>query len=774
MKKILLLATLLSVALSATAATVDVATAQATAQRFMAANKAEGRFKAPAHDAQPALIHIEASHSAPGHAAYYIFNTSETYIIVAGDDRAEQVLAYGDSPLDMNDIPEGMRYWLDCYKQELEYLQAHPDLQVEQPRRAPARSAASVEPLLKTLWSQSAPYYNQCPTSGGQHCVTGCAATSLSMILNYWRFPDGPTPAIESYRTSSLNMYVNGLEPTTFDWDNILDRYWGNYSTTQANAVAWLMRYVGQAEHMDYTPSASGVQAEDIIRAVRVFGFDEDATMVYRDHYSDEQWAAMIQEELEHGRPLEYCGYSAMSGHAFNLDGYDADNDKYHINWGWGGSANGYCALSAFKGGGSSYNIGQLMIIGLEPPATVPTIKVNHSRLSATTFVDRATVISFTAKGRLLTDKVKLTLNDSTGSFALQQQQLDLSNPKDGKRVNLTYTPGAVGEHTATITLSSEGAQDVTIKIKGTAILETYPPVMLDASDLEVSSFQVNWTDETPSHNVTCYNLEVGKLPYSELCLQETFSHLAANSTSDCSKHLDDITATTGWNGSKVYMGNGYLRLGNNSTKGTLETPELDMRDSNGMMTVTISAKCVSNDGSAMLTITNGKSDTTITVLPEENSYSVLLPCASQKDVRVLFTNTFATRRVLITDVEVHAGDNVSSADPSTIQYHEGISGHSFKLNGMAPGIYSMRIQAVYTDDNVSPWSNCMRATLNSTVGDVNCDGSINIADINALIDVVLGNTSSQRTISASDINGDGMTNISDINSLINIILNDQ
>ena len=771
MKRILLISTLLFSAIQLSASPIDVATARDIALNFASNLSIGGRHLAPASAAEAQLIHCERNSVDASQAVYYIFNTRDSYIIVSGDDRADEVLAYGDRPLDMNDIPCGMQYLLDCYKQELVYLQAHPDFQVAQVRRAPARHGTSVTPLLKTMWDQSAPYYNQCPTRSGQHCLTGCAATSLSMILNYWRYPDGPTPAIEGYHTSSLNMYVNGLEPTTFDWDNILDRYHGSYNSEQADAVAWLMRYVGQAEHMDYGISASGVQAEDIIRAVRIFGFDKDASMVYRADYSNEQWATMIQEELEQGRPLEYCGYGFMSGHAFNVDGYDADNDKYHINWGWGGSANGYCALNAFKGGGSSFCNGQLMIIGLEPPISVPTIKVNLSRMIDTTYVDHTAILSVTVKGRLLTDKVRLTLNDATGAFTLLQDELDLTNEYDVKRLDVAYRPDAVGEHTATITLSSEGAKDVTVTVTGTAILETYTPIMLDASDVGTSSFQMNWQDQTPAHNVVCYNLETAAVPFSELSMTETFADVSKSST-DCSSDLDDITAHPGWTGNNVFMGDGFLRLGSNSSKGWLQTPALDMRDSDGQITVRVRAQSVGSYNEGLLKISCGENDTILTVTSEEQEYCVLLPCTGDKDVKVTFANRVTSHRVAISRVDVYVGDDFSPFDESTIVRYDGITGHSFKVDDIAPGTYAMRVQAVYTDGTASPWSGLRRVHVKGRLGDLNSDGNINIADVNVLINVVLGNTASSRIVRDSDINGDGVTNISDMNALINIILN--
>jgi hypothetical protein len=55
----------------------------------------------------------------------------------------------------------------------------------------------------------------------------------------------------------------------------------------------------------------------------------------------------------------------------------------------------------------------------------------------------------------------------------------------------------------------------------------------------------------------------------------------------------------------------------------------------------------------------------------------------------------------------------------------------------------------------------------NSPCGDVNGDGEVNIADVNVVIDVILGGGSN----TAADINNDAEINIADINALIDIIL---
>jgi hypothetical protein len=51
--------------------------------------------------------------------------------------------------------------------------------------------------------------------------------------------------------------------------------------------------------------------------------------------------------------------------------------------------------------------------------------------------------------------------------------------------------------------------------------------------------------------------------------------------------------------------------------------------------------------------------------------------------------------------------------------------------------------------------------------GDVNGDGEVNIADVNAVIDLIL----TGRNEAAGDVNGDGEVNIADVNAIIDIIL---
>ena len=779
MKKIVMLAAAsLLATIQLFAAPVDAVTAQATAKRYLQASARRGHAAPAALDVK--LVLTEKNQVNTNQAAYYIFNTSDSYVIVSGDDRAREVLAHGDRPLDINNIPCNMQLWLEGYRKQIEFLQAHPDYVVDNgtPNRTPI-TGESVDPLLSAMWDQGEPYNRECPMSGTSLAVTGCGATSLAMIFHYWKFPTETTPSVPGYTTQSESITLETLPPTTFDWDNMLDRYRGGYNDTQASAVAHLMRYIGQSERMDYSSSSSGTGSYDIWQTIRRFGYDPDAMLLSKDswwgdeNYDDEEWGMLIQEELLSHRPVLMCAYTpTWSGHAFNIDGYDASDDTYHINWGWSGTGNANYALNAFRGGGEVFNINQQIFIGIEPPATVPTIKARASRLRTTAYVDSVATADFTVKGTLLTSDVTLTLNDENGVFAINTDHISQQNLKNGMRVTVTYQSSAVGTHHATITLSSEGAEDKVVTLIGQCILETHEPVMLAASDIDASSFIINWEDITPSHNVVSYNLEVARVPFYELRLNETFdaTEYSGTSTTDCSSQLDEFTTNPGWTGSKVYRSNSDVLLGTSKSKGWLQTPALDMYGNDGHVTVKVRAKSSGSDTSSPLKISCGDADTLIYVNNEDGEYCVMLPCPANNTPMVKLS-TAVGKRVVISSFQAYAGDDYTPIDLSKATYIEGITGNAYQISDLQPGCYAMRVQTLYTDGALSPWSNRMRAMIAWKRGDVNHDNEITVADINMVINNIINGANSPSVLAVSDVNGDGEITVSDVNMIIDRIL---
>lgn len=369
----------LTSALSLSAAPVSQATAEEEALKFLYSSH-PGRNAAPAQN-----THLNCAYTATSGETtlYYIFNFDSGFIITTADDRLPQVLGYSDKgTFDESKISDNMKWWLSEYSREISgYLPTAPESDsnlrlVRKEYRAP------IEPLTKTQWDQSSPYNNDCPTSNGRRCVTGCVATAVSQIMKYHQWPVSPTG-------SNAGITFSG---TVYDWANMLDTYQsGKYTSTQAAAVAKLMRQVGAGVNMQYSPYASGAYDSDVqIALSKYFGYAKGLKFYWKDYTPMKDWLNLVYAELAEGRPVYYSGSSSEGGHAFVCDGY-SQNDYFHFNWGWGGYQDGYFLLSALNpasGGAGSYeggyNRGQSILTGIMPANTPGAPSKQQSALIST------------------------------------------------------------------------------------------------------------------------------------------------------------------------------------------------------------------------------------------------------------------------------------------------------------------------------------------------------------------------------------------------------
>ena len=397
MKKTLFLASLL-LAATAIAAPVTQNQAQQKASAFLSELNA-GRAIQLTPASAPRL---NASGATPG---FYVFNTANNkgYVIVSGDDRTTPILGYTDSgSFDPNKMPANMKAWLENYEQQIQALDMMGITETfnESLNVKPTRN--SISPLITSHWNQDEPYWEQCPVfmdidANGdtirEMSYTGCVATSMAQVMNYYKYPLYCTQTIPSYQMTYYwndDYYVTDtdpLPPIMFDWDNMKDNYTGAETQAEKDAVAWLMLYAGCAAHMNYGVNASSTSDPYIPTAFNEY-FNYDAKLVYRSDYEQDGWEEMIYQELFAGRPIIYNGRSGTGGgHSFVCDGY-AYGDYYHINWGWGGLGDGYFVLSVlnpYAGGGvasvtsaEGYNIDQTAIIGITPGYSGQPTEVDH------------------------------------------------------------------------------------------------------------------------------------------------------------------------------------------------------------------------------------------------------------------------------------------------------------------------------------------------------------------------------------------------------------
>ncbi len=491
MKKLLSFLTITLVAMQLMAVPVDISTAKSKAEQYLAQKVYTGKYMTPGA-LQATLLRMEMGDKAKA-PVYYIFNTATSFVIVSGDDRAEEILAYGDKPLNLDRIPSNMQAWLDGYKVQLDWLLTHPEAKVERPTtyKSPKADNTTIGPLLTALWDQEAPYWNQCKfnyNGTNYMCYTGCPATSASMVLYYWKYPItqvGPVPAydgvLEIGTWTSVNYTYPALPAVTFDWDNMIDDYTSSnatgYTAAQANAVATLMRYVGQAEHMKYgTPDAGGsgiytVDAQIIADMFIGFGYDEATTrMVQKSDYTDAEWAALIQEDIIDGRPIVYLGTAGNAGgHAFNVDGYDSGTNKYHVNFGWSGEGNAWCALNAFiDDTGANFNLNQIMIMGVQP--SVGIIKATPSTVDFQGFADETYTQVVKVKAHNIESNINIAFSGDN-VYSVSHTTITAEEAASGVDVVVTYAPTEAGESSATLTLScaDEDVETVTVPITGFA-----------------------------------------------------------------------------------------------------------------------------------------------------------------------------------------------------------------------------------------------------------------------------------------------------------------
>lgn len=391
MKKLLSLVWLLLCSLPLYSAPVSVEQARKIALDYLTrqAGTLPGLNRTPGKQPELSLAYsptLPARVAAPGtsmpeqQALLYVFNdqTAGGFVVVAGDDRANAVLAVTtQGSFDPARLHPGLQWWLHEAEASMARLMADNNSQRTMVIRAEGL-ATSVGPLLSTKWGQGAPYNNLCPTDPvhGEQSVTGCTATALAQILNYHRYPERGSGSV-TYTTSTHGISISAdLSTFTFDWANMADNYSsGSTTVAQQTAVAQLMYACGVACEMDYCTLGSGSSALPNILETN-FGIDKACTAHERKYFTTNEWNEIVMTELNASRPVLYAGSSLYGGHAFVCDGYNADN-LYHINWGWYGHYDGYfdlITLDAARSGDSnastdyadSYGMGQRILVGIQ------------------------------------------------------------------------------------------------------------------------------------------------------------------------------------------------------------------------------------------------------------------------------------------------------------------------------------------------------------------------------------------------------------------------
>ncbi len=168
-----------------------------------------------------------------------------------------------------------------------------------------------------------------------------------------------------------------------------------------------------------------------------------------------------------------------------------------------------YFAL-VYDAAAAPYSDWRITNASVDLPPAGPTITVTEAEVPAmSAYADATDTETITVNGLNLTGDITLALSGTDAAqFSLSTSTL---SPTAGSvtdaSVTITYEPTAAGSHTATLTLSSAGASDVTRSLSGTATWAPLDaPVATAASGVSSSGFTANWEAVT---GATEYELSV-------------------------------------------------------------------------------------------------------------------------------------------------------------------------------------------------------------------------------------------------------------------------
>jgi hypothetical protein len=205
-----------------------------------------------------------------------------------------------------------------------------------------------------TNWHQSAPYNNFCPLdiyNGGARSVAGCPAVAMAQILNYHNTTnyiqfDDSDDYHHNYGGNNFwidNDYIAyGFPsfPLLNSYLSTLQAHYTNQIPLTNNDKAAITFACGVAATQVYNSQGSGTfgvsQAYD---AYQRFNCSTASLLDENDPFLYQRLSNNMKDALP--AHLAVVNEEWTVGHNLVVDGYNTDN-FYHLNFGWGGSANGW------------------------------------------------------------------------------------------------------------------------------------------------------------------------------------------------------------------------------------------------------------------------------------------------------------------------------------------------------------------------------------------------------------------------------------------------
>lgn len=335
---------------------------------------------------------LALNHEVTNEPLIYVVNFQEGgFLLMAADKRVEPILAYSfenNFVLD-EEIDQGLAAWFETKINYIDYVKANirePLPEVTRQWNAVARIPEHFDnpdnncdfindhnynygPLLQTRWNQGTGFNNLMPVAPTQG-VFACQSGNLQNN-RYWA---GCVPVaiaqIARYHAAS----------TEFNW-SIMPNLSGSAETSS------LIKYIH--DNILITYSCSGTSVSSSVDKADFFRNKFNYSSAQNSSWFD----SGVKVDLANNRPVfveagttkkVFFGIFTVrgSGHAWVCDGarssmacyedehgnfYGIGSSSFHMNWGWGGSNNGYYSTGNFNTANGNFNFEPQIVHNIKP-----------------------------------------------------------------------------------------------------------------------------------------------------------------------------------------------------------------------------------------------------------------------------------------------------------------------------------------------------------------------------------------------------------------------
>ncbi|MDD5569613.1 MAG: C10 family peptidase [Bacteroidales bacterium] len=425
-----------------------------------------------------------------GTTTMYVFNFSPSgYVIVAADDASLPVLgASGTGEVKENSDNENLNFWLSCYSDNINKIVSN-NLSNKQTVKewnnianetfppAEKNDKEVTTPLITTNWDQSGAYNDYCPNG---NTLVGCVSVAMCQVMKYHNYPTVGV-GTHSYTQPTYGTLTANFGATTYSWASM-----PNTITAANSPGALLLFHGGVAVDMIYSTSASSSYSYRVPNAlINYFDYQNTAEIKYKSDFTDVQWKEMIKNDLNNNRPLYYSGNNSgsTSGHAFNCDGWRTSDGKFHFNWGWSGSSNGWYLIGGLNPG-MDFNYFNAIVIRVQPKSNAPKANFNVSNF----FPAASAPVNFTDISQNAPTSWTWTFEGGTPATSNAQSPTGVTFATIGKKMVTLITSNATGNDVCYKIVNVGGTPGAWIK-QNTA----FTTVSRGIESIEIVDPQIAW-----------------------------------------------------------------------------------------------------------------------------------------------------------------------------------------------------------------------------------------------------------------------------------------